>query len=99
MSQRAKRGLAKPPPERERPAPGNIGQPLPRERGAAREALVVAARAEFDECGFEGTDTNRIARRAGYAPQTFYRNFADKTAIFVETYQRWLAVEWMDLAR
>src|SRR4051812_9867208 len=59
--------------------------PVTRERGAGREALLEAARAEFDESGFEGTDTNRIARRAGYAPQTFYRHFTDKTAIFIET--------------
>lgn len=71
----------------------------PRERGAAREALLEAARAEFDEAGFEGTDTNRIARRAGYAPQTFYRHFADKTAIFVENYHRWLDDEWKDLEK
>ena len=68
-----------------------------RERGAARAALVDAARAEFDEAGFEGTDTNRIARRAGYAPQTFYRHFPDKTAIFVETYHRWVESERKDL--
>jgi AcrR family transcriptional regulator len=68
-----------------------------RERGAARGALLDAARAEFDEAGFEGTDTNRIARRAGYAPQTFYRHFPDKTAIFVETYHRWVESERKDL--
>jgi len=71
----------------------NDGRP----RGAAREALLEAARAEFDESGFEGTDTNRIARRAGYAPQTFYRHFADKTEIFVRIYDRWLEDEWKDL--
>lgn len=54
---------------------------------------------EFDEGGFEGTDTNRIARRAGYAPQTFYRHFADKTAIFIECYHRWLDDEWKDLEK
>ena len=70
-----------------------------REPGATREALLAAARAEFDERGFEGTDTNRIARRAGFAPQTFYRNFADKTEIFIETYHRWLADEWKDLEK
>jgi AcrR family transcriptional regulator len=74
------------------PGPGEV-----RERGAARGALLEAARAEFDESGFEGTDTNRIARRAGYAPQTFYRHFADKTAIFVETYHRWVESERRDL--
>lgn len=71
----------------------------PREAGATREALLAAARTEFDERGFDGTDTNRIARRAGFAPQTFYRNFADKTAVFVETYHRWLADEWKDLEK
>jgi AcrR family transcriptional regulator len=39
--------------------------------------LIAAAAAEFNEFGFSGTDTNRIARRAGYAPQTFYRWFKD----------------------
>jgi AcrR family transcriptional regulator len=49
--------------------------------------------------GFEGTDTNRIARRAGYAPQTFYRHFADKTEVFIETYHRWVEDERKDLER
>lgn len=70
-----------------------------RPRGAGREALIEAARAEFDRAGFEGTDTNRIARRAGYAPQTFYRHFADKTAIFLAVYDRWLEDELRDVDR
>ncbi len=69
------------------------------ERGAARDALLAAARNEFDEAGFDGTDTNRIARRAGYAPQTFYRHFKDKTAIFVEIYNKWFEDEWKDLKK
>ncbi|MFO1080294.1 MAG: helix-turn-helix domain-containing protein [Reyranellaceae bacterium] len=51
--------------------------------------LLAAAAAEFNEHGFLGTDSNRIARRAGFAPQTFYRRFADKTAIFVAVYRQW----------
>lgn len=51
--------------------------------------LVSAAEAEFNDSGFGGTDTNRIAREAGYAPQTFYRHFPDKTAIFLAVYERW----------
>ena len=90
LSKRAAAGTAA------RPRPPRPAATKP-ERGAAREALIAAARAEFDENGFEGTDTNRIARRAGYAPQTFYRHFADKSAIFVEVYHRWLADEWKDL--
>ena len=53
------------------------------------EKLVEAALAEFNARGFGGTDTNKIARRAGFAPQTFYRWFPDKTAIFLAAYRRW----------
>ena len=51
--------------------------------------LVAAAAKEFNQRGFDGTDTNRIARRAGFAPQTFYRWFRDKTAIFLAVYRAW----------
>jgi AcrR family transcriptional regulator len=60
--------------------------------------LVTAAMAEFNVRGFGGTDSNRIARRAGFAPQTFYRWFADKTAIFLAAYQAWEAEEMAALA-
>lgn len=53
------------------------------------EKLVQAAAAEFNAHGFGGTDTNRIARRAGFAPQTFYRWFKDKTEVFIEVYRLW----------
>ena len=53
------------------------------------ERLVQAAMAEFCDHGFAGTDTNRIARRAGFAPQTFYRWFKDKTMIFLAAYRAW----------
>jgi AcrR family transcriptional regulator len=54
-----------------------------------RTRLVQAAAAEFNERGYHGTDTNRIARRAGFAPQTFYRWFGDKLAIFIAVYRVW----------
>jgi len=54
-----------------------------------REKLVRAAAAEFNERGFFSTDSNRIAHRAGFAPQTFYRWFKDKTAIFIAAYEQW----------
>src|SRR6516164_9731798 len=54
-----------------------------------RERLIRAASAEFGERGFAGTDTNKIARRAGFAPQTFYRWFKDKTEIFIAVYRAW----------
>lgn len=52
--------------------------------------LIKAAAKEFQERGYSGTDTNRIARRAGFAPQTFYRWFCDKTEIFVAVYNEWV---------
>jgi AcrR family transcriptional regulator len=63
-----------------------------RDSAATRAALLDAAEAEFNAHGFEGTDTNRIARAAGFAPQTFYRHFEDKRAAFLAVYERW----WKD---
>lgn len=61
--------------------------------------LVDAAAREFRTHGFSGTDSNRIARRAGFAPQTFYRWFPDKTAIFLAVYRLWEEDEKDVLAR
>lgn len=63
-----------------------------RDSAATRAALLQAAQTEFNAHGFEGTDTNRIARAAGFAPQTFYRHFEDKRAAFLAVYERW----WKD---
>jgi AcrR family transcriptional regulator len=60
-----------------------------RDPDATQAALLAAAQVQFNAHGFFGTDTNRIARKAGYAPQTFYRHYADKTAIFVAVYESW----------
>jgi len=67
--------------------PGQISE-------ATAERLLQAAAKEFNEQGFGGTDTNRIARRAGFAPQTFYRWFQDKVEIFIRTYERWQREEF-----
>jgi AcrR family transcriptional regulator len=53
------------------------------------EKLIQAAVREFKAHGYSGTDTNRIAARAGFAPQTYYRHFKDKLEIFVAIYRRW----------
>lgn len=53
------------------------------------ERLVSAAMAEFNQDGYFATDSNKIARRAGFAPQTFYRWFKDKTDVFLAAYQKW----------
>ena len=60
--------------------------------------LIEAAMSEFIEQGFAGTDTNRIARRAGFAPQTFYRWFDDKAAVFAEVLHVWDEAEFATLA-
>ncbi|MDX2236583.1 MAG: helix-turn-helix domain-containing protein [Hyphomonadaceae bacterium] len=60
---------------------------------ATPDRLLDAAAAEFQAHGYFATDTNRIARRAGFAPQTFYRHFPDKLAAFIAVYARWSAAE------
>jgi AcrR family transcriptional regulator len=62
-------------------------------RANTAEKLIYAAAAEFNEHGFSGTDSNRIARRAGFAPQTFYRWYADKIDIFIRVYEYWEGLE------
>ena len=54
-----------------------------------RTRLLEAAMSEFIEAGYAGTDTNRIARRAGFAPQTFYRWFKDKPTVLAEVLAVW----------
>ena len=66
----------------------------PRGDGQTAAKLIEAAAREFQEHGFTGTDSNRIARRAGFAPQTFYRWFSDKTEIFIAVYHRWVREEF-----
>lgn len=51
-----------------------------------RQALLAAAVKLFNDVGYYGTDTNRIARAAGYAPATFYKHFKNKLEIFLECY-------------
>src|SRR5262249_29971083 len=66
-------------------------------RGApadTRDRLVAAAADVFNRNGYHGTDSNRLARAAGYAPATFYKHFADKRAILLAAYERWVTSEW-----
>jgi AcrR family transcriptional regulator len=60
-----------------------------RVRKDTAEKLLHAAADEFNDHGFSGTDTNRIARRAGFAPQTFYRWYEDKIDVFIKVYEHW----------
>jgi AcrR family transcriptional regulator len=79
-------------------------RPAPKTRGAARssatcDALVEAAARAFNGDGYHGTDTNKIARAAGFAPQTFYRHFRDKMDVFLAVYERWQVDEREAIAR
>ena len=65
------------------------GRPSPAVSATTRTKLIAAAAKEFNQHGYHGTDTNKIARRAGFAPQTFYRWFRDKTEIFIAVYRLW----------
>ncbi len=66
--------------------------------GETRLALVTAAAREFNRAGYHGTDTNRIARAAGFAPATFYKHFADKREVFLAAWTRWVDGEWSEVA-
>lgn len=70
----------------------------PRDAQESRRLLVEAAAEIFNTVGYHGTDTNRIARAAGYTPGTFYTHFPDKRAIFLEVYQMWVDTELADIA-
>src|SRR3954471_8340712 len=63
------------------------------EHKPTRQKLVEAAAEAFNAAGYFGTDTNRIARAAGFAPQTFYRHFKDKLAVFIAVYDDWRETE------
>jgi AcrR family transcriptional regulator len=74
--------------------------PRPR-RGApdeTRRRLVMAAAREIEDHGYFATDSNRIARAAGYAAGTFYKHFADKRAVFLAVYDEWVSTEWAQIA-
>ncbi len=64
-----------------------------------RRRLVAASGVCFERDGYAGTDTNRIAREAGYSPGTFYKHFEDKRAAFIAVYVEWIMDEWAQIGR
>jgi AcrR family transcriptional regulator len=64
------------------------------EAASTRKKLLEAAARVFNTDGYFSTDTNKIARAAGFAPATFYRHFTDKKQIFLEAYVHWVAADW-----
>ncbi len=70
--------------------------PRPRRGDPAqtRQRLIVAAATLFNRVGYHGTDSNRIAKEAGYSPGTFYKHFKEKRDIFLAAYEGWIVSEW-----
>jgi AcrR family transcriptional regulator len=62
-----------------------------------RERLIAAAATQFNRHGYHGTDSNIIAKEAGYATGTFYKHFREKREAFLAVYERWLAAQWSEI--
>jgi AcrR family transcriptional regulator len=75
------------------PRKDRVPKPVSRNPEVTRTALIAAARREFEEAGYDETNSNKIAIRAGHAPQTFYRHFRDKAEIFLAVYAEWVREE------
>ena len=73
-------------------AEATLAQPV-----TTRDKLIAAAARVFNEVGYWGTDTNRLARAAGYAPATLYKHFSDKREIFLAAYRLLVAIEWEEI--
>lgn len=77
-------------------------RPAPRPRRGSpddtRARLVEAAAGVFNEVGYFATDSNKLARAAGYSPGTFYQHFPDKRALFLAVYERWVEDEIVELS-
>lgn len=60
-----------------------IKERRPHDSGASRRALLAAARAVFDEVGYERATTRQIGERAGVDPALISRYFASKEGLFM----------------
>lgn len=73
--------------------------PRPR-RGSpeqTRARLIQTAAQIFNRLPYWETDSNQIAKEAGYSTGSFYRHFKDKREIFVAAYREWVAEEWSNV--
>jgi len=51
----------------------------------------------FNQVPYWETDTNQIAKAAGYSTGTFYRHFKDKREVFIAAYREWVVDEWASI--
>src|SRR5262249_6509297 len=84
--------------DRRRPAAARSARPLRGSPEETRKRVVKAAAEGFNRDGYAGTDSNRIARAAGYSPGTCYKHFAGKREVFLAVYEDWVAREWRDVS-
>ncbi len=61
---------------------------------STRTQLLETAAVLFNRVSYFDTNSNKIAREAGFAPATFYRHFEDKKEIFLGAYSYWVNVNW-----
>lgn len=73
---------------------GRVKRPRGRDPAGARNAMIQSAEKIFRREGYFATDSNAIARAAGYAPGSFYTHFRDKLEVFLLVYERWVLGEW-----
>jgi TetR/AcrR family transcriptional regulator, regulator of autoinduction and epiphytic fitness len=67
---------------------------IPRLKDRKREAIVVAAIAEFRLHGFAVTSVDKIALRADVSKRTLYNHFASKEILFAEILRAmWQSIE------
>ena len=59
-----------------------------------RVRLIAAASRLFNQDGYHGTDSNRIAHEASYATGTFYKHFPSKREVFLAVYEGWVDSQW-----
>lgn len=90
----AGRRVGAPTPARSGSARAAAGRPRRGTPQGTRERLVAAAAEVINRVGYFGTDSNAIARAAGYSPATFYKHFVDKRAILLAAYEGWVSSEW-----
>lgn len=96
MSKRAQPAAA--PQQQREPASPPIERADRRNPDQTRERLLSSAAFLFNRDGFHGTDSNKIARHAGFAPGTFYKYFRDKRATLLAVQERHADNEWEALA-
>jgi AcrR family transcriptional regulator len=96
MPKRAQPAAA--PEQREPGAPSFEGGPR-RNPDETRQRLLSSAAFLFNRDGYHGTDSNKIARHAGFAPGTFYKYFRDKRAALLAVQERHADNEWEGLAQ